>query len=99
MEESTSPLVDSVSGLVAEERAGGHLYSQPGPTGFGNAAGLTELGAWVLTTEESTALRNLVKCLVVVVPPLAIITLITLHRPILRPCFASAADGEPLNFI
>ena len=59
MEEAAAPLVDTVSGLLAEERAGGHVYSEPGPTGFGNAVGLSELGAWTLSVDDSAELRDL----------------------------------------
>lgn len=61
MEENASPLVDAVSGATAEAMDGnGHLYSQPGPPGFGNAVGLDSDSAWNLDVDESAVLRDLV---------------------------------------
>jgi hypothetical protein len=59
MEQSESPLLDTVSQLAAEEEEDGHLYLQPGPPGFGNAVALTEDGAWNMNVEDSAVLRDL----------------------------------------
>ncbi len=59
MEETESPLVDLASGLTAEATDFGHLYSVPGPEGFGNAIALEENGSWQLDVEESAPLREM----------------------------------------
>ena len=58
MEQANSPLVDVAHGLTAEEVDDGHLYSLPGPEGFGLAAGLEENGSWQLDEDESQIFRE-----------------------------------------
>jgi hypothetical protein len=60
MEQTESPLVDTVSQLKAEEEESGHLYQQPGPEGFGNSVALTEDAVWNLDVDDSAGLRDLV---------------------------------------
>ena len=59
MEETGSPLVDQVGGQMASAVDLGHLYSQPGPGGFGNAVGLNAEGSWQLSEADSAELRDL----------------------------------------
>ncbi len=59
MDETVSPLVDSVSGLTAEATDDGHVYGLAGPTGFGNAVGLSDNGSWQLDVDESAPLRDM----------------------------------------
>jgi hypothetical protein len=59
MEQSSSPIIDQVGGETAEATGIGHAYSVPGPTGWGDAAGLSANGSWQLDTTESAGLRAL----------------------------------------
>ena len=53
LDEVDSPLVDISSGLTAEALDEGHLYSLPGPPGFGTSVGLSENGSWQFDLQES----------------------------------------------
>lgn len=59
MEDSASPLTDQVGGETADAVDAGQVYGVAGPSGFGNAVGLTGNGAWQLDVDESAELNNL----------------------------------------
>ena len=57
MDESSSPLTDSIAGVTAESVDAGHNYGQAGI--LGSAVSLSDNGSWQLDAAESAALRGL----------------------------------------
>jgi hypothetical protein len=59
MEDTASPLVDTVNGLEATETDFGQAYQVDGPEGFGSAVSLSQNGSWQLTADDSAVMRDL----------------------------------------